>query len=203
MKVVLESDNPMTDDAIQQATGKTFAEWFAEVESIGPARGRRDVIQELYNQMGRSTFMWWATTIWVEYELAKGIVNKKDGLGDGYNICVTKTISAPVDSIYDAFTSGTQDWLGASPAALDAPYTDDGGNTGTWTRLRPGKDVRLVWQTPGVPNPTTVDISFADKGGGKTGIIISHARIQTRAESDGLRNAWTAALDRLKTKLES
>ena len=44
--------------------------------------------------------------------------------------------------------------------------------------------------------------SLADKGKGRTGITLTHNRIQTRAEADGLRAAWGTAFDRLKSVLE-
>ncbi|MBL8230120.1 MAG: SRPBCC domain-containing protein, partial [Bryobacterales bacterium] len=46
-----------------------------------------------------------------------------------------------------------------------------------------------------------VDVVFQAKGT-KTGVIVTHDRIQTRAEADGLRRAWGEALDRLKQMLE-
>lgn len=79
---------------------------------------------------------------------------------------------------------------------------DDGGNAGTWARLRPGKDVRIAWTTAGVATPTQVDAAFADKGKGKTGITLTHNRIQTREEADGLREAWGAAFVRLKAAMD-
>lgn len=204
MKIDLTSDFPITDDAVKAATGKTFSEWFAVIEAEAPSKGRRDVIQHLYDLMGRGSMTWWATTVWVEYERSKGVVNKKDGLAEGYNICVTKTIAASPDAVYAAFTeAGKNDWLQAGAAQEGSEFKTKSGNEGTWLRLRPGKDVRLAWQSSGVPHRTTVDATFADKGAGKTGITLIHARIQTREEADGLRNAWGAAFDELKRKLES
>lgn len=205
MKVNLTSDFVVDDATCKANTGKTLAEWFAVLDARGTAAGRRDVIQWLYDQTGRGKDVWWPTTIWVEYERAKGVVNKKDGLGEGYNICVTKTVAGSVDDVYRAFTdAGSAGWLGmAGSASEGGEYADDGGNRGTWTRLRPGKDVRLSWTTAGVPTVTQVDAAFADKGKGKTGITLTHNRIQTREEADGLREAWGAAFDRLKAALEA
>lgn len=204
MKVTLGSDFPITDDACREATGKTLDEWFAAIEERGYDKGRRDTINWIYNETGRGKDVWWPTTLWVEYERSRGIVNKKDGLGEGFSICVTKAVAATPDQVYQAFTqAGLNGWLGGSPAAEQAAYTDDGGNTGTWLRLRPGKDVRMTWQTAGCPHTTQVDAAFADNGKGKTGITLNHARIQTREEADGLRAAWSAAFDRLKAQLES
>ncbi len=202
MKVQLTPDFPVTDEACQAATGKTFAEWFAAIETC-PEEGRRMVIQWIYNETGRGKDVWWPTTIWVQYERSKGVVNKKDGLSEGYHICCTKGIKASAQAVYEAFTDGTKnDWLGCNAAAEGAGYSDDGGNEGTWLRLRPGKDVRIAWKTAGVETPTMVDAVFAEKDG-KTGITVNHARIQDREEADGLRKAWGEALNVLKARLEA
>lgn len=202
MKVTLKADFEVNDSACREATGKSLSEWLAALEAHGTDSGRRDVIQWLYNEMGRGKDTWWATTVWVEYERSKGIVNKKDGLAEGYNICVTKAVKASAQAVYDAFTqAGKNGWLGCTAAEEGAAYADDGANSGTWVRLRPGKDVRLTWKTNGVDTPTAVDATFTEKDG-KTAIAVMHNRIQTRDEADGLRNAWSDALNRLKAQLE-
>ena len=47
-----------------------------------------------------------------------------------------------------------------------------------------------------------VDVQFQDNKG-KCLMNVMTSRIQTLAESDGLRNAWAEALDRLKEICES
>ncbi len=149
---------------------------------------------------------WWSTTVWVEYERAKGIVNKKDGRIEGYNICVTKTVAASVANVYSAFTMSAQlsKWFGAgvtAQAKVGGQFQDKDGNSGEFLRVRPNKELRFTW-TGGNADTTQVDVAFADKGKGKTGITLTHNRIQTRAEADGLRAAWGLAFDRLKSQLE-
>lgn len=202
MQVTLASDFPVTDEGAKAATGKSIGEWIEAIEARGASPGRRETIQWLYDETGRGKDTWWPTTLWVEYERAKGIINKKDGLAEGYNICVTKTLTATVDQVYAAFTQeGQTQWLGSGGAQEGGAYEDDGGNKGTWLRLRPGKDVRLTWTTQGIPHATQVDAAFADKGKGKLGITLNHARIQTREEADGLRRAWAEAFERLARQL--
>jgi len=70
---------------------------------------------------------------------------------------------------------------------------------GTVGRIRPGKDIRMSWQSPGFEE-TEVEIQFA-RMGEKTTVNVYHKRIQTRAEADGLRRAWGGALDLLRAKL--
>lgn len=80
---------------------------------------------------------------------------------------------------------------------------DDSGNAATWLRLRPSKDVRLNWKTCGVQHPTRVDIAIVADLKGRAGITVTHQRIQTREEADGLRVAWGQALSRLKAAMEA
>lgn len=203
MIITLKPDFAVNDDVCRESTGKTLEQWFEAIDARGPGIGRRDTISWIYDETGRGKDVWWPTSIWVEYEAARGIVNKMDGLAEGYNICVTKSVKAGAQAVYDAFTqAGRNAFLGCNVAEEGAAYTDDGGNEGTWVRLRPGKDVRLTWKTKGVDTSSTVDATFTEKDG-KTAIAVMHNRIQTRDEADGLRLAWTEALNRLKAELEA
>lgn len=206
MIVELKSEFPVTDESCAEATGRTFAEWAEALDAEGFAGKRREAIRWLYDLTGRGADVWWPTTIWVEYERRRGVVNKKDGLAEGYNICVTKSVAASPEAVFAAFTREAElAWLGVAAgtgAVEDGVYADDGGNSGVWLRLRPGKDVRLSWRTAGVGTQTQVDAAFVDSGKGKTGVTLNHARIQTREEADGLRRAWGQAFERLKAQLE-
>ena len=192
MKVDLKPDFEISDASCKAGTGKTFTEWFAWIESECAGKGRRDTVQDIYNATGRGSDVWWPTTIWVQYEAHKGIV-KKDGSAEGYTICSTKTIAAPIEALYAAM---------AGAATEGEAYSDEGRNSGEWLRLRPGKDIRLSWKTAGIDTPTQVDCTFVDKGKGKTLVTLTHSKIQSREEADGLRNAWAGFFTDLKANIE-
>ena len=149
---------------------------------------------------------WWPTTIYVEYEAHHG-VKKKDGLAEGYSICATKTIKAPVDAVYKAWTN---------PKKFAEMFGDGGkqnvkeggaisckaGCKGEFLRIRPNKDLRFSWEHKGCKAPMRVDVQFQDNKG-KCLMNVMTARIQTRPEADGLRKAWGEALNRLKSICES
>lgn len=208
MLVEFKSDFKVTDAECRKATGKTLKEWFKELEGHPEFnRKRREAIQLMYDATGRGSDVWWPTTIWVEYEKSLGIVNKKDGLAEGFNICCTKTISASVADVYKAWTSakGLATWFGSDVKAKIAdkgPWSDGDGNTGEFLRVRENKDLRFTWNNSDAEAPTLVDVTFQDKGNGKTGLMLNHQRIQNRAEADGLRNAWSAAFEQLKATIE-
>lgn len=196
---------PLTDAAASKATGKTLKAWFAELDALGGgAKGRRELVRHVYDATDKDE--WWATTIAVEYERARGI-HEKDGAPKGYSICSTKTITAPLSAVFAAFgdAKALDRWLGpkTSLAFQDGGKLSNGdGNRLTFTRIRPDKDLRLDWDSPQLAPGSKVEVLFADKGKGKTGITLNHTRIQDRHEADLLRACWSAAFDALKGSLE-
>lgn len=205
MKYKLQSDQPVTNEAAKNATGKTLDQWYGELDKWdGLKKGRRSISTYLYEQ---KVDLWWATTIAVEYEKKHGL-RKKDGLFEGYFVCSTKTIAAPVDKVFDAWSniSMLSQWFGNSTKADlkdgGAIETKD-GEKGNFPRVRKNKDIRLVLQNPGFSAPIQVDAQFQDKGKGKTGILVNLTRLQTREEADAVRNAWAEALEKLKRLCEA
>lgn len=204
MKSTFKSDHPVTNEAAKAATGKTLDQWFAELDKVnGLKLGRREINSRLYEQ---KLDLWWCTTIAVEYEKHHD-VRKKDGLFEGYFVCATKTIAAPVASVYKAWSNGAElsKWFGSGSKAVvkdGGSFENKDGNKGQYLRVRANKDLRMTFETKGASAPTQLDVQFQDKGKGKTGLLVNHTRIQTREEADGFRAAWAEALDKLKTTLE-
>lgn len=202
----IESLHPLDDASARAATGHTPAEWFARLETGGfGARTRRDTVAHLYSDLKVPD--WWAVTLAVEYEGQRGQRNKKDGLLEGYGICSTKTIGAPLDSLWTAWVEPAQlsKWLGGKNKANvedGGSYSNADGDSAKYLRVRPLKDLRFTWSNPQLSSDTLVDVLFAAKGDAKSHVTVNHTRIQTRAEADGLRAGWADALDKLKALLE-
>lgn len=203
MQCKVESASPVTDPAAKKETGKTLKQWFEVLDAQGDY-GRRKAVQYLYAT--EKVPEWWAVTIAVEYERARGML-KKDGLLEGYGICVTKTIKAEAADVYRAWTDtkALAQWFGDGVKAQvedGGSFKDGAGNRGSFQRVRENKDLRFSWENPAFSTPSLVDVTFDGKTPGKTLLMVNHSRIQTRAEADGLRSAWGEALDRLKQQLE-
>ncbi len=201
MNVDYTSDYPVTDAACLAATGRSFADWFKEIENVGLSAKRREAIQHIYNATGRGKDVWWPTTIWVESERARGVV-KKDGRPEGFNICCTKGFKQGPDLLFshfeseEAFAAWVPGWSGKIEEGASFSCGEARGTVG---RIRPGKDLRLAWQGPGF-GPTEIEVQFV-VADGKTTIQFYHKRIPSRAEADGLRRGWADALDRLKSRV--
>lgn len=203
MKIALRAERPL--DAAAAETGRPLDAWFAELDARGgPALGRREIGNYLHETHRLDP--WWIATLNIEYEAAHGL-KEKDGRAKGYTICATKSIKAAPQTCFDAFADAARldRWLGPGHA-LDfregGRLNNHDGNAATIRKIAPGKSIRLQWQQADAAPDTPVEIKFQPSGA-KTTVMITHERLQTRAEADGLRAAWGEALDRLKTLLES
>lgn len=203
MKVQIQTVNAVDDATCKSATGKTLQEWWSYLdERGGPSKGRRDIGNHLYAEL--KVDEWWTATLNYEYESARG-VKDKDGRHCGYTICVTKTINAPVEKVYAAWSDPgvLKEWFGPGVQAKvedGGTWSDGDGNSGEYKRVRANKDLRFTWKGES-GDESLVDVSLTDKGD-KTALLINHARIQTTAEKDGLRAAWGEAANRLKALAE-
>lgn len=199
-------DSPdVTDASCKEATQRTLKQWFAELDQFGGLeQGRRELVNHVHEATAKNA--WWATTIAVEYERAKG-QKEKDGKPTGYSICSTKTIAAPLTQVFAAFAEAQQmdRWLGAK-TRVDfkdgGSFANGDGDQGTYKRIRTDKDLRFSWDHPKLAAGSAVEVMFADKGKGKTGITLNHTRIQSRREADEVRDGWGNALETLKIVLE-
>ncbi|MBL8048468.1 MAG: SRPBCC domain-containing protein [Chthonomonas sp.] len=204
-------DLELTDASCQAATGRTPDAWYAYLDGIdGLKLGRRDSIHAMYGEaekaLGKGTndTSWWLTTVYVNYEKRHDI-RKKDGLYEGYSICCTKNIAAPPAKTYAAYIANFSEIFGDNPkqdVTEGGKISCQGGCEGTFTRIRPDKDLRFTWSHPGCTAPMVVDVQFQDAKG-KTMMNVMTSRIQTREEADGLRRAWGEALNRLKPLAEA
>lgn len=209
MLVQNEPDFTWSSEACLAATGRTIDDWYAYLDTHdGLKNGRREGVYGMMTESGVKMTVesaWWFTTLYVEYEKARD-VRKKDGLFEGYSICCTKNITAPVAKVYSTWTD---------PAQFAEMFGDNGqqnlvdggslscnaGCEGTFTRIRPDKDLRFTWRHPGCTTEMTVDVQFQDMKG-KTTMNVMTSRIQSRPEADGLRRAWSEVLNRLKSAAE-
>ncbi|HEX5694675.1 MAG TPA: SRPBCC domain-containing protein, partial [Arenimonas sp.] len=149
---------------------------------------------------------WWVSTINIGYEAAHGIV-EKDGRAKGYTICATKSVKATPERCQTAFADAKalDAWLGPKHVADikdGGAFSNADGNRATVKKVNPGKTIKLIWQQPDAAPDTPVEVKF-QPAGAKTTVMVTHERLQTRADADGFRRAWGEALERLKAAIEA
>jgi uncharacterized protein YndB with AHSA1/START domain len=204
MKVERKADRAVSEASCKDATRKTLAEWFKALDRHGGIPlGRRELGKWIENEHGVN--VWWAATITNEYEIARGDL-ATDGKPKGYSICPTKSIAASPRDCFAAFATAQalDGWFGPRNQ-LDlrdgGRWTCADGNRATLRKVNAGKNLRLVAEDAGLTLPTPVEIKFTPNGK-KCTVMVAIERLQTRAEADGYRRAWSEALNRLKAAVE-
>jgi uncharacterized protein YndB with AHSA1/START domain len=205
VKVERKADQAVSEASCKEATGKTLADWFKALDKHGGiALGRRELSKWIEHDHDVTT--WWAATITNEYEIARGDL-AKDGKPKGYSICPTKSINASPKKCFDAFATGPalNAWYGPRNS-IDLKESGEwrcaDGNRATIRKVNAGKNIRMIAEDEGLTLPTPVEIKFTPNGA-KCTVMVAIERLQTRAEADGYRRAWSEALDRLKSVVEA
>jgi uncharacterized protein YndB with AHSA1/START domain len=205
MRVERKADHAVGESSCRSATGKSLAEWFKALDRHGGVvLGRRTLSKWIEHE--HDVESWWATTITNEYEIARGDL-ARDGKPKGYSICPTRSIKASPQACFAAFSTGKalNAWYGPKndiDLREGGQWRNADGNRATFKKVNPGRNIRFVAEDDGLSWPTPVEIKF-EGSGPKCTVMVAIERLQTRAEADGYRRAWSEALDRLKAFVEA
>lgn len=97
------------DTAVKARTGKTWAEWFANLDGAGATRmSHKEIVAYLggHHQVPE----WWQQMVTVTYEQGRGLREKHETPG-GFQVSVTKTISStPEERRRVRFRFSTTSW---------------------------------------------------------------------------------------------
>jgi uncharacterized protein YndB with AHSA1/START domain len=200
MRINYESEHDTAGASAKAATGRTYEDWFRLLDAAGGATAGRKALGDLLLKK-HNLDAWWAITLIVEYEKTRGAFDK-DGAPRGYNICVTKSFSAPPARAFEELAKGAW-WLGPKATATlaeGAAFDDGDGHTGTFKKVVPGKSIKFTWQGAGHQLGETVEIKLTPSGA-KTAVALTHDRLPDRAAADGMRAAWAAFLEAWKLRL--
>ena len=174
------------EETVRAATGHTRAEWFVKLDKWGaPGRPYREIAEWLTDKNGVSK--WWAQKIIVEYEQERGLRDpgvRKDGT---FEVSASKTVSVPVDQLFDAFVDGRRRkrWLPESRLSL--------------RDSQPGRSARFDW----ADGASRVSVSFIDKGSSKSSAVVAHDRLTNAKDAQATKDLWRKRLSDLKSLLES
>jgi len=172
----------MSDEAVEAKTGKTWSRWFKHLDAAG---GKKMTHQEIVAHLRdkHDVRPWWQQMVAVTYEQARGLREKHEKPG-GYEISVSRTITAPVAKAFKAWTDEKtrKKWL---PANF------------TIRKSTTNKTLRLTWN-----DDTDVVAAFYPKGDGKCQVVAQHAKLPDADASAKMKMFWGEALGRLKESLE-
>jgi hypothetical protein len=175
-----------SEAAVKRATGRDREGWFARLDRWGAARRpHREIAAWLRESQGVAS--WWAQTLTVDYEHARGL-RAPGGSRDGtFAAGASKTIAAPVDRLFAAFTEPRfrKRWL---PDATLRVRTS-----------QPGKSARFDWEDGG----TRVAVWFTARGESRSHVALVHERLSDATAAKRLKTYWRERLSALQQHLET
>lgn len=175
-------DPPVSDAAVRRATGRGWDEWLALLDEAGATGHAHKEIVAIASAAGAAP--WWAQSVTVGYERARGLRDRHEKAA-GYSVSASKTIGAPVEDVYSAWTDEAvrAGWLPGAPFTI--------------RKATPARSVRITWM-----DGTRLDVELYEKGERKSQVAVEHGRLPDREAVEGQRVFWRSALTRLKSLLE-
>jgi hypothetical protein len=160
----------MSDDAVSEKTGRTWTDWVLLLDAAQAAEKSHREIATYVSSLG--TPSWWTQMVTVGYERIRGLREKGQRRGGGYEASKSRTFAAPVEQLFEAFASARRRrrWLPAGVALRSAT---------------PHKRLRLKWA-----DDTPVQVAFVPKGRAKTMVAIQHGRLPNRPALDAVKRMW-------------
>jgi hypothetical protein len=169
--------------AVKKATGRTWNEWTALLDKAG-AKSWPHAEIALWLHKKHQVNDWWCQMVTVGYEQATGrrVKNQKN---DGFEISVSKTISAPVANAFEAWKDATvrEQWLPRTPLSV--------------RKATPHKSIRIIWA-----DETNVSVNFWPKGPLKCQVVPQHGKLPDAATAEKMKTFWNEKLETLRVFLE-
>jgi hypothetical protein len=175
-----------SDEAIRRRTGRGWEEWFGLLDEWGAAeRPHREIARWVAEQLGIEPLVWDAQAVTMSYERARGLRAVGEG-ADGFAVSASKTVSVPVERLFDAVVDESQRsrWL-------------PDGELSQRTATRP-KSARFDWGD----GATRVIVGFESKGEEKSTLALQHLRLPDGGEADRMKAYWRERVTALKEELE-
>jgi hypothetical protein len=171
-------------EAVRAKTGKGWAEWFAILDKAGAAKWPHKEIARFLHEQDCGD--WWSQMVAVGYEQARGL-RVKHQTADGFTAGASKTVAAPLATLFRAWTDARRraQWL---PDAAGVSVRSATAN----------KSVCLLW-TDGT---SSIVVQFYPKGSAKSQVTIERRKLKSEKEVGQVKAYWAAALEKLKALLE-
>ena len=166
----------MSDEAVKKATGRDWASWVKTLDAVQANEKPHREIAQYVASLG--TPDWWSQGVTVGYERIRGLRDKGQRRGGGYEANKSRTFAVPVAKLFDTMTSAAKrrKWM---PVAMKV-------RTKT-----PHKTVRVSFD-----DGTLAQFYFLDKGA-KSTVAVQHQKLADRETANRMKEWWTERFDQL------
>jgi hypothetical protein len=171
----------MSDASVKKQTSRTWAEWVKVLDDARASEKPHREIARYVSSLG--TPDWWSQMVTVGYERIRGLREKGQRRGGGYEVSRSRTFNVPIKKLYAAFANARTRarWLPEKVRLKSAT---------------PTKRMRFAWE-----DGTKVEIGFIQKAERKSSVALTHSKLPDKATAEKLRSWWGERLDALGTVL--
>lgn len=158
--------NGLSDQAIINASGRTWQQWFDELKQKGydqKSEGEIIEVLEIEYFLDNDWAKDIARTFSDAYDLNKAGIKKKD-----FEISVRKTFPYPIESVVDH----AKNWFNHENRAIETKFN--------------GKCISCEWKT----DHSNVEVQFLVKGKSKTQMVVQHDHLKSSMDAEIMRNFW-------------
>ncbi len=167
----------MSDASVSRKTGRGWAEWVRMLDAAGAATKPHREIAEYVSSLGVPS--WWTQMVTVGYERIRGLRDRGQRRGGGYQATKSRTFNVPVARLFGAFTG----------VKLCSRFLPKGVKLLSMTAY---KRVRLGW-----PDDTQAVVGFLAKSPTKSIAAVQHEKLPDRSAADAMKKTWGECFDRL------
>lgn len=195
-------------DAVRDATGREWDDWFLLLDQAGaPAWDHKKIVQHLGDLQPPVESIWWRQSIAVAYEKERGKRVTGQTADAGFQVGVQRTINAASAKLWNLLVSRPSLWLGGvSELELTkgARYEVAGEEParGEIRVVKPGERIRMTWQPEGWSAPAVLQITLTGKSEEKTALGIHLEKLPDADARKRMREHWSAILTNLAEESE-
>jgi hypothetical protein len=174
----------VSDASVQKATGKSWDEWFALLDTWhGTTHNHTEIARHVHETYGIDG--WWAQSVTVGYERARGMRALHER-PDGFSMNASKTFPVPVERLFAAFVEQDE-----RERWLEAVELRNRTN-------QPHKSARFDV----LPGETRLAVTFVAKGPQKAVAQLQQDRLGSADEVTRWKALWKEQLAHLASFLE-
>ncbi|MFD6684102.1 hypothetical protein [Micromonospora parva] len=176
----------IADDLIRDRTGRGWAEWFGLLDAVSATDWTHTRIAR-HLTTEHEVPGWWAQTITVGYEQARGLRAPGQRRGGGFEASASRTVAVPARRLFEAFADETARarWL---------PDVEVRVRTATAPRI-----FRADW----AGGPTRLVVAIDAVGESKALVSVLHEKLTGAEQAAELKAYWRERLAALKALLET
>ena len=121
---------------------------------------------------------------------------------------MTRLVTASAPRAFDALAkpSDLSHWFTRGARAnleVGGTYSNRDGDRGRFLAVARPRRLRMSWENEKHAPGTVVEFTLAAAGNGKTRVAVTHSRLATRRDAEKMKEAWSWALDSLRSYLDT